>query len=812
MKKITLMIVIARILSCYADISQNISPEILRDISENNLSRSAIKNDMKNSLFKNYQNKSENDSIYSNNNEIIDSTEVSTFDTLNIYEKILRGDTINPDSMLPELKIFGHKFFESASPTTFAPVNAFNVPSNYKIGTDDEINILLWGRINDEYTLTVDGKGSILIPRIGPIHVAGMSFNNMEKNIINRIQKIEGVKVAVSLGKIKKIGVFIVGEVKKPGFYTISSLSNITNALYAAGGPNKNGSLRNIQLKRNKKIITTIDMYDFLLNGNDNSSFRLQSNDVIHIPLVKSMISISGNVRRPAIYEIKEKSSLKNILKLSGGITPAAWSNKIQIERLFNNQRQIILDIDTIKNEIPDITVMDGDIIKIFPILNKCENAVYLTGNVVRPGKYEFKKNMRLSDLIPTYNDILPESYLEYAAIIRQDPPRFLNRILTFNLKDALDNTNSNNNLYLQPRDHIIIYHLDFFEPDRNVQIEGSVTQPGKYKILDNMKIRDLILQAGGLSEDASTIRGELYRREYNSKNDQANVKKIDFCVECAMNNDKIHNYILNRLDRIFIRKKSGWEKERKVILEGQFNYPGTYILFEKETLGDLIDRAGGFKENAFVSAAFFSRRSVKEIEEKRKAEYSNQMESDLINISSEFAFKDNPQQAQQILNQQQDALEKNLKEYNYNGRVVIDLTNDKNYNDFTLEDGDSLFIPRMINTVSVIGEVYNPTTFKYENAKNSVAYYIEAAGGIKITADKKYIYVIKANGIIITNKNVNIRKLSLEPGDAVVVPKKLRFSNPHKMFVDTIDAIFKISSLLGTVIALIIAIDRINE
>lgn len=732
-----------------------------------------------------------------------------TVDSLSTYEKIFRGDTLNPDSMINTLAIFGHDFFSNAKPSTFAPTDNFSVPSDYLINTNDEILIYIWGRINEEHRLKVDRDGKISIPRIGPINVGGLPFTTMKENILNRINQIEGVNASVSVGTMRTIDVFIVGEVAVPGYYTLSALSNITNALFTAGGPTKNGSLRTIQLKRNKKTVATIDFYDFLLEGKDATGLRLQPGDVIHIPVAKKMIAVTGNVRRSAIYEINNDEHLDDVLELAGGITPSAWTNTIQIER-FSDNKKILVDIDSTGIKIPPLPVADGDIIKIFPVLDENQNAVFLTGNVVRPGKYEFKDGMRLSDIITDYNSLLRETYLEYAIIIRQDPPRFLNRIQTFNLKEAIDHPSSENNIALQARDYIIVYKLDYFEPDRTIEIDGSVTNPGKYKLMENMKIRDLILQAGGLRDDASATRGELYRRNVDVNQDLVSTIKIDFCVDCALKNDLEHNITLSRLDRVLIRSKLGWEKERKVTLRGQFNYPGIYVLFEGETLGELIERAGGFSEDAYLAAAVFSRVSVKEFEEKRNVDYSRQLETDILNLSAELSSKQNPEEAQAIL-EQQIALKNSRTTMKASGRIVIDLKDRKNYNDFILEDGDELYIPRNQNTVSVFGEVYNPSTFKFDPNNNTVTHFLEAAGGAKESADIKHIYIIKANGTIITNKRQRVRDYSLSPGDAVVVPQKIRYTNPQKIFVDSVDAVFKISMLVGNLVTLILAINSLK-
>lgn len=790
-----------------ADMKSNIPPEILQQLNKGATPSQILKNQQTKEIIKN---KIPNNYPSSKNNDITEDS-IAQKDTIKItkenkvlstYEKLFQGQTIHPDSLLPSLATFGHDLFLNAKPTTFSPTENISVPSTYIVNIDDEIILLLWGRINEENHLRVGRDGTINIPRLGPVNVAGLTFSSMKENILSRVEQIEGVQASVSIGIMRTIGVYIVGEVTAPGFYTISALSSVTNALFSAGGPSKSGSLRNIELLRDGKLITKIDLYDFLINGKDNSSLRLQAGDVIHIPIIKNMVAVCGNVRRSAFYELNNEKTLKDVLSLAGGIAPAAWANKMQVERFIDNKYQKILDVDSTTEPIESFSIQDGDIIKIFPILNKFENAISITGNVLRTGKFQFKDNMKIHDIIPDYKSLLPETYLDYAIIIRQNPPKFINQIITINLKNAIDSVLSIDNIPLQPRDHIIIYNLDYFEPDRFVTIDGSISNPGTYKLLENMKLRDLILQAGGLSDDASTIRGELYRRQSDTQNDRVATTKADVCIRCILEDDPAYNIPLKRLDRLYIRSKKGWEEEKKVTLRGQFQYPGVYILLEGEILSDLIKRAGGFKENAYLNAAIFTRKAVKDLEEQRITEYNQQMESDILKMSTEMASKDSPFDAKTLLEQQL-AMQNNQLSSKALGRVVVDLTNNSNFSDFMLEDGDELYVPRNLNTISVFGEVYNPSTFKFDVNNKSVAYYIEAAGNYKGSADVGHIYIIRANGMIITNKTLKISKAKLEPGDAVMIPQKIKFSNPHKIFVDTVDSIFKIASVMVTLVLL---------
>ncbi|NLW30374.1 MAG: hypothetical protein GXY77_02835 [Fibrobacter sp.] len=789
------------------NLTQKLDTNLINQYYKNNLVPKDVNSLESKKLFDSFKNDTakipqviKTDSMYSNSIDSIHSKKLS------VYEKLIQGIDINPDSLLPTLKNFGYDIFNNSKPSTFAPSDFVTVPSNYPIGSDDEIIVMLWGRINEEYRLKVDRNGKINIPRIGPVSVAGTPFNTMRENIINRVGKIEGVNASVSMGELRTIGIYIVGEVVSPGYYTLSALSNVTNALFAAGGPTKNGSLRNIQLKRNGKIETSIDFYDFLFNGIDNTGLRLQSGDVILVPIVKNMAAIAGNVRRSALYEFNDKLNLNQLVKYAGGFTPSAWTNKIQIERFINNDYQVVLDYNSEHNDLPSFEIKDGDIVKIYPVLEKNHNAIHLSGNVKRPGKLEYKENMRIRDILFSYELLLPETYFEYAVILRQDPPDFLERIITFNLKNVLDDSLSADNLTLKPKDQIVIYNRDFFEPVRTVYIEGAVTYPGEYKLLNNMTIRDLILQAGGLTEEASPIRGEIYRRKY-LENIEIVTEKYDFSVELAMDNLPEHNYSLQKMDRVFIRNKKGWEDEKKIKLSGQFVYPGNYILFEGECLGDLIKRAGGLKEDAYLAAAVFTRKSVKELESKHLNEYSKQMEMDLLAYSTEMAVKENSNDLPEAISQQIE-MKHQIEKKEKSGRVIIDMRKKENYKDFILENGDELFVPRKPNTISVLGEVFNPSTFIFDSNNSFVSYYLNAAGGLKKSSDKKHIYIIKANGSIITNKKV--LNSNIEPGDAIIVPQKIMYSNPHKRFVDTADAVFKISSILATILTLILTASKL--
>jgi polysaccharide biosynthesis/export protein len=728
-----------------------------------------------------------------------------TLRQVSTYENIVRNKTVDPDSLLRTLTIFGLDAFAGPRVSTFAPADYAATPADYIVGSGDEIVVLLWGRINEgEYRLKVDRDGRINIPHIGPVPVAGLPFSALQKNILDRVQSIEGVQASVSMGELRSIGVFLVGEVKSPGYYTVSGLSSVTNALYAAGGPTRRGSLRNVQLKRNGNVVATVDFYDFLLSGKDNASIRIKSGDAIIVPIIKKMVAVAGNVRRSALYEIKANTTLKEALGLAGGMSPAAWGSRIQVERFKDNAMQVVLDLTSDHPQsIPEFEVQDGDVIKVFPIVEKNRNAVYLSGNVARPGKYEFKPGMRLSDILSDFNAVLPETYFDYAIVLRQDPPTFVDRLVPFNLKRGLADHASSDNISLQPRDEVIVYSRDYFEPDRTVTIDGAVTNPGSQKLLDNMKVRDLVIKAGGLTDEASPNHGEIYRRTYNGE--YVFTEKIDFCVSCALEGDSSGNLPLKKSDRVYIRSKKGWQDERRVVLKGEFTFPGEYVILEKETLGHLIDRAGGFTSEAYLPAAIVTRVSVKSLEREREDEYINKLEADAAAMTTALASKgQSVGEAQQLLAQQELLLGK-LKAQEPMGRVVMDLTKQSAYKDFVLEDKDTIWVPKPSGTVSVIGEVFNPATFRLDPDKTHVSDYLEMAGGLKETADRKNIYLARANGSIISNKKTNVLDLSMSPGDALIVPQRIEYKNNFKTFMDSVTATFQIVSILSVIATLII-------
>ncbi len=715
-----------------------------------------------------------------------------------VYQDMLLGNTVDPDSALTNLEVYGYRVFNNGRYGDGGSEDMISVPGNYVIGSGDQIVLTMWGRINEEHQLLVDRDGKIRIPRIGPMFVAGFGFRSVEKKLVERIQTIEGVNASVTMGPLRSVSIFVVGEVRNPGQYTVSALSNVVGALFASGGITRNGSLRHVKLMRNGKTVTTFDLYQFLMFGDNFNKVRLKAGDVIMVPVLRKMAAIAGNVRRGALYELEGKTSLSDLISLAGGLSATAWVNRIQVERYDSHEYRSVLDLEAENAEdIPDFEILDADIVKIYPIALIDRNAVFLEGNVWRPGKYELEEGMRIADLVGGFDGLLPETYYNYAVVTRTQPPNHYEEVLSFNLRSALMHPESQDNITLETRDEVMVYHRDFFEPDRYVTVGGAVTSPGEYKLLENMRIKDLILKAGGLKDYASATRGELYRRQESE--DSVRTESFEFCVECAMDGDSLENISLEKMDNIIVRRKRGWEEEKSVALIGEFVYSGTYVLLDGESLGELIGRAGGFTPDAFLDAAILTRKSVKDRERKRNLEYQQKLQSDMEQLSIRAASMEDPEEARRIMAQQSMLLQQ-LQDTRPVGRVVINLGDKDSYEDFLLEDRDTLMIPTRNLTVSVLGEVQNPSTFQMSNRETTVDYFVQMAGGYTDFADNRRIYVVKANGSVRTRKMVNIRRYSPGPGDAIIVPQRIRYKNGYRTFLETVDAAFKLTTVAAMV------------
>ena len=522
--------------------------------------------------------------------------DVSTVDDpVSLFNRYRDYEDYEPDTK--DLKPFGYGVFQLSNQKSLIPQKDIPVSPDYIIGPGDEIRILLWGRINADYDLIVDRDGNITVPQIGPLKVNGMEFQEMKTFLAKQADQIVGANINITMGSLKSIHVFVLGDVKKPGSYTLNSFSTISGALITSGGPSDIGSIRDIQLKRKGETIESLDFYDFLLKGDKSKDRVLQSGDVVFIPTSGPLVGIAGNVKRPAIYELKEDNDLFSLFQMAGGVIPSAYTHQIQVERIEINSREIIIDIDD-KNltKSKNILLQDGDLVKVFPIVDVDVNAIFLAGNIKRPGKYEYKPDMRVKDLISSTADLLKNTYFDYALIKRQQSADQNEELLPFNLGKLIINNDESNNIALEPRDRIYIFPKSFFADIPYISVAGEVRSEGEFELLKNYRVKDSILEAGGLTRDASLHLGEIYRTD-----EQGQVKQIYFNVGLAMSEDSKDNILLVKRDKVLIH--SLWEKQYKnmVTINGDITNPGEYTLAENMRLRDLLFASGNTLESAYL-------------------------------------------------------------------------------------------------------------------------------------------------------------------------------------------------------------------
>ena len=701
-----------------------------------------------------------------------------------------------PTEISKEITQFGYDFFSQPS-STFAPVTDVPVGPDYVIGPDDSFTINVWGRFDASYPVTVDRNGEITIPKIGTLKVWGMTMEGLRKFLNETFSKYyTGFEMNIVMDKIRTIKVFIVGEVTRPGTYTVSSLSTVLNSLYAAGGPTKNGSMRDIKLVRNNETFK-VDLYNFLLEGDKSQDKTLQSGDTIFVPLINKTAAAAGIVKRPAIYEFSDQINLYDLLSYGGGITPYSFTKRIQVERVVAHEQRIVLDInitdtgEILQNSQWNININDGDLVKVYPIYSKIENIVYFEGNIKRPGGYEFKPGMHLKDIINSQEDLLPETYYGYGRIIRLAKPDYHEEQLSFDLEKLLNGSEADN-LELAPLDRITIYSKDEMKEKFTVKVLGEVKTPGVFQFVENMKVSDLVYLAGNILRKSYKTSAELVRIQRSEEG--VSQKNIQINLEEALKNNPEYNIPIEPDDTLFVRSIPDWyEAGRTITIDGEVKFPGVYSYSKGEKLSSVLKRAGGFTDAAYLKGAFYSRKSVEELVRKRIDEFISNLEKDLLqsSIVGEYAEL-TPEAAkarEESLMYKRELLEK-LKKTKIVGRMVVKLSELEDFEgspyDFELEPEDFLGIPKKPSSVAMLGEIYTPQALLYQKGK-TVSYYLSQVGGPTQNANTDEIYLIRADGTTISRLQGSswnsegfgwftpgFMNIKAEPGDTIIVPQQL--------------------------------------
>jgi protein involved in polysaccharide export with SLBB domain len=778
-----------------------------------------------------------------------------------------------------EPKRFGMSVFSNNSQNPyFIPMDLPAGP-DYVVGPGDGLAIDLWGSVSRRFYRSVDREGRVSLPEVGPLLVSGKSLADVQQNVQQELRtQFRDVSVAVSLARLRTIRVYVVGDIQNPGAYDISSLSTPLNALFAAGGPTPRGSLRIVKHLRGSQVVQTVDLYDLLLHGVRSDMLRLEDGDSVMVPPIGPQVTVEGMVRRPAIYEVKDETNLAGVLELAGGLLPTATLRHIEVQRTIVHEKQTMLSLDipasdddaAATKQLESFKVQDGDRIRVFPITQGNEDAVYLEGHVIRPGRYSYHAGMRVTDLISSFKDLLPEPSLEYAEIIRLNAPDFHPTVQSFDLQEALAspsqapvldamdtvrvfsrfdfqnpptvsvlgdvrgpgtyqtsgqihvadavhlagglapdaeaedaqvfrylpdgqakifsvslsaalNGDPTQNLLLEPRDRLLVHKSPEAEQPATVYIEGAVGKPGRYPLTTNMTVADLIRVGGGLQPSADTEMGDLTHYQWSNPT-QLNGQHEPILISAAMSDDPKSNEVLHNGDVVTIRQLSNWDDLGATItLKGEVKHPGTYGIRPGERLSSVIERAGGFLPDAYPYGAILERVQVRELEAKEQDKLILRVkdaEGSLQNLPDTTPGQ--KQAKEMALGQYQTTLTE-LTTNEPVGRVAIRISSriDRWKNsvaDIDVRAGDTLFVPKRPDYVMVTGQVFNPTAVSYRPGK-SAKWYLEQAGGPTTTANRKAIFVIRADGSVIGQKESlwtgSALGATLQPGDTVVVPEK---------------------------------------
>lgn len=687
-----------------------------------------------------------------------------------------------PETIEEELELFGYDIFQYGA-EAFTPAADIPIPANYVIGPGDAVIIQLYGKDNATHTLTLNREGQIQFPGIGPISLAGLSYQAMQNKISEVVSRqMIGVKSSVTMGALRTIRVFVLGEAQIPGSYVVGSLSTMTNAIFASGGITKIGSLRNVQLKRAGEVITTLDLYDLLLKGDTSKDSRLLPGDVIFVPPIGKTVGVSGEVKRPAIYELKTEQSVDEAIKLAGGLLPTAFVPASRIERITASGEKTLVNLDVSTPSGRRYLVQDADVIQIFSTLDTMRDIVKLEGHVKRPGGFAWRKQMRFTDIVPNADDLLANPDINVGLIQREQKVTRKILVYLFSPQRAFREPKGDGNPYLQPRDTVTLFDYDtnrmqilaelidklkvqssFEQRQQTVRVFGSVRFPGEYPLAsDQMTAKDLINLAGGLTESALGSGAEITRYDLSEARERVDLRiDLDLAAEDPE---------LKPGDTLRVKQIPQWSKRESVTLSGEVNYPGVYDILPGETLLDVIERGGGLTPHAYAEGAIFSREELRVLEQERLENLKLQVQSDIAaaNIEQSTTKDIDEAETEQIL--------ENLDRTRALGRMVIDLPailSTPQQFDFELTNGDMLEIPRFKPSVTVVGEIQHPTSHFY-NDKLSVTDYIDMSGGTKQNADKRRIYVVKANGRVYSPSSsawFRSKSKNLEPGDTIIVP-----------------------------------------
>jgi protein involved in polysaccharide export with SLBB domain len=661
-------------------------------------------------------------------------------------------------------KIFGADLFNNEN-LTFEPDMRIATPKSYQLGPDDELDVHIFGDVLDNFKVKLSPEGTIKISNLGPIYINGLTVDEATLRIVSRLRQLyqglnkpgSGSSAQVTLGNVRSIKVTLTGEVKLPGTYTVSSLATVFNALYLAGGPSNNGSYRNIRVIRGNKVIRTLDLYDFLLRADQKDNIHLQDQDIIRVADYENRIEMTGEVKRPMIFESTKAETFKDVLRFAGGFTEKAYTYMINVRR--NTSRELKL-LNITQEEVGNFLPQNGDKYSIGAIIERYENKVEVQGAVFRPGMYALESGLTsIKELVNKAEGLREDAFMSRATLTRRKG-NFDPEVLSLDLGKILRGESPDINL--QREDILNVYSIVNLREKRFVNILGEVNEPGEFEFKDGMKVGDLILQAKGFRESASFANLELARRIINHGNSDLLSNKIEiisFDIDGSLNLSNGGSQMeLKPFDIISIRRAPNYEEQRSVEILGMVNYPGSYaIQNNKQRISDILLRAGGLRDEGYLEGAKLLR------------------DSTTVGV--------------------------NLKEI---------LKNPNSQENLQLMAGDQLTIPRLLQTIKLTGGVQNPLAVSFKEGFN-LRDYIAEAGGYSLNANKKLTYITYANGVSNQIKRFLIFKKypKINPGAEIVIPE---IPKNLKKGLTAAEAIGLASSLVSVSIAIITLVNNLPK
>jgi protein involved in polysaccharide export with SLBB domain len=694
-------------------------------------------------------------------------------------------DFMMPDSLKynleeekePKRKIFGHDVFNNKNLTFESSMN-LATPQNYRLGPGDAVNVDIWGASQESITETISPDGTITIEDIGVIQLGGLSVSQAKAKLRRELgPRYQNSKIELTLGQTRTITVSVMGEVKTPGTYTMSAFATVYNALYMAGGPNDIGTLRNVKVFRNGRLLSNVDVYDFLLNGKLTGDVRLQDNDVITVSPYEALVNITGKVKRPMFYEMKKTESAATLLRYAGGFTGDAYTKAIRINRKAGPQYSVF---SVGEFDLADFKLMDEDSVSVDSTLNRYQNMVEIKGAIFRPGMYHVGGQITTVKALVEAADGLTENAIgQHAVMHRMKADRTL-KMQSLDITGILEGTVPD--VELKNEDVIYIASREEEKMDQTITIHGEVNYPGVYRYASDETVEDLVLQAGGLTNAASLAKVDVSRRIVEPEATEAG-DTLAFTYSFTLNPDFTipqgeQPFTLQPYDEVYIRRSPNYNEQQNITIEGEVQFAGNYTLSSNgERLSEVIKHAGGLTRRAYPEGAKLLRRMTQEEQE---------LMATMLRTAQRNSGRDSID------------VSKLVTMTTYPVAIELDkaLANPKSDDDPILREGDRIVVPRFTSTVSINGEVLYPNTVRFKEGKDA-NYYIDLAGGATSSGKKSKTIIIYMNGMVAKAD----RKHKPAPGCQIVVPTKAR---RHGMTLPEILSIGSSTASIATMIATI--------